>query len=318
MITSRGQQILSFFLSLTEYLINYIQSWWLWWWWWWPNFSLITFFFCFPHSLFFQFEPFGVFLAHDHLLFFVYLLTFWVTFGIWEKSWIKKVAWSFFLKWVLVLTSCSTERGQYMRFWEVALVSESIITYTKSKTYKSLSDLSLTSITFFFFFFLWNESAVADVILWRKKNVSVGIVTVTIASWMVFETFAYTIFTLLSSVLLLLLSILFLWSKSASILNRYTTSLYQERSWVNECCSFLIQFHWLRPSPPLPEFQISEAMAEEASKLLRIRVNKLLQVSHDIAMGRDSELFIKAAVSLFLISFIGSLTDFQTLCHTGK
>jgi hypothetical protein len=51
--------------------------------------------------------------------------------------------------------------------------------------------------------------------------VSVGIVTVTIASWMVFEAFAYTIFTLISSVLLLLLSILFLWSKSASILNRY-------------------------------------------------------------------------------------------------
>lgn len=50
---------------------------------------------------------------------------------------------------------------------------------------------------------------------------SVGIVTVTIASWMVFEAFAYTIFTLISSVLLLLLSILFLWSKSASILNRY-------------------------------------------------------------------------------------------------
>ncbi|KAG7634358.1 Reticulon [Arabidopsis suecica] len=132
---------------------------------------------------------------------------------------------------------------------------------------------------------------VADVMLWKKKNVSVGIVTVTIASWMVFEAFAYTIFTLISSVLLLLLSILFLWSKSASILNR--------------------------PSPPLPEFQISEAMAEEASIWLRIHVNKLLQVSHDIAMARDSELYTKVAVSLFLLSLIGSLMDFQTLCHTS-
>ncbi|CAN8279231.1 unnamed protein product [Cochlearia groenlandica] len=131
---------------------------------------------------------------------------------------------------------------------------------------------------------------VADVILWKEKNVSVGIVTVTISSWMVFESFAYTIFTLISSVLLLLLAILFLWSKSASILNR--------------------------PSPPLPEFQISEEMAEEASKLLRVHVNNLLQVSHDIAMGRDTELFIKVAVSLFLVSFFGSLMDFQTLCHT--
>ncbi|CAG7902747.1 reticulon-like protein B12 [Brassica rapa] len=132
---------------------------------------------------------------------------------------------------------------------------------------------------------------IADVILWRNKNVSVGIVTVTISSWMVFESFAYTILTLLSSVLLLLLSILFLWSKSASILNR--------------------------PSPPLPEFQISEEMAEVASKLLRFHVNKLLQVTYDVAMGRDTELFIKVAVYLFLISLVGSLMDFQTLCHTG-
>lgn len=59
-------------------------------------------------------------------------------------------------------------------------------------------------------------------------------------------------------------------------------------------------------------------MAEEASKLLRIHVNKLLQVSYDIAMGRDAELFIRVAVYLFLIAFIGSLMDLQTLCHTGK
>ena len=49
---------------------------------------------------------------------------------------------------------------------------------------------------------------------------SVGIVTVTIGSWMVFETFSYTILSLLSSVLFLPLSIFFLWSNSASILNR--------------------------------------------------------------------------------------------------
>ncbi|KAJ0255331.1 Reticulon-like protein B12 [Hirschfeldia incana] len=127
--------------------------------------------------------------------------------------------------------------------------------------------------------------------LWRNNNVSLGIVTVTIGSWMVFESFSYTILTLLSSVLLLLLSILFIWSKSASILNR--------------------------PSPPLLEFQISESMAEEASKLLRFHVNKLLQVTYDIAMGRDAELYIKVAVYLFLISIIGSLMDFETLCHTG-
>ncbi|KAG2325743.1 hypothetical protein Bca52824_008471 [Brassica carinata] len=134
-------------------------------------------------------------------------------------------------------------------------------------------------------FFLWSTSLVNLLIEFNRERmtvheilggaIGVGIVTVTIGSWMVFETSAYTVLTLLSSVLLLFFSILFLWSKSASILNSY------------------------------------EAMAEEASKLLRIHLNKLFQVSHDNAMGRDSELFTKVAVSLFLISFIGSLVDFK-------
>ncbi|KAH0928593.1 hypothetical protein HID58_014320 [Brassica napus] len=161
------------------------------------------------------------------------------------------------LKWVLLWKSCSTDRG---------LVHESL-----------------------------GGGNVSDVMLWRKKNMSVGIVTVTIGSWMVFETFSYTILTLQ-----VFFSSCSLVSSSGPNLHLSSTVLLGSR-----------------PSPPpFPEFHITEAMAKEASKLLRIHLNKLFQVSHDIAMGRDSELFIKVAISLFLISFIGSLMDFQTLCHT--
>ncbi|XP_010528702.1 PREDICTED: reticulon-like protein B12 [Tarenaya hassleriana] len=131
----------------------------------------------------------------------------------------------------------------------------------------------------------------ADVIMWRKRNVSAGIVTVTMASWLVFERCGYTFLSLSSSVLLLLLTILFLWSKSASILNR--------------------------PAPPLPELHLTEEMAKEASEFLQVHVNKLLCVWQDIALGRDSKLFLRVAISLFLISFLGRLTDFPTLCHSA-
>lgn len=60
----------------------------------------------------------------------------------------------------------------------------------------------------------------ADVILWRRKNVTVGILLVTLAAWVVFERSGYTLLSLVSSVLLLLIAILFLWAKAAAILNR--------------------------------------------------------------------------------------------------
>ncbi|KAI9153655.1 hypothetical protein LWI28_014548 [Acer negundo] len=132
---------------------------------------------------------------------------------------------------------------------------------------------------------------VADVILWRRKNLSVGILLVTLAAWLVFERSGYTLLSLVSSVLLLLFAILFLWAKSAAILNR--------------------------PAPPLPELHLSEEMANEVTVFVRTHVNDLLSASQDIALGRNSRLFFKVALCLWLISFVGGLTDFLTLGYTS-
>ncbi|KAG6504867.1 hypothetical protein ZIOFF_037215 [Zingiber officinale] len=63
---------------------------------------------------------------------------------------------------------------------------------------------------------------IADVILWRKKNVTVGILIGVLTSWIIFEVAGYTLLSLVSNVLLLLISILFVWAKAAEVLNRYT------------------------------------------------------------------------------------------------
>ncbi|KAH6762010.1 Reticulon family protein [Perilla frutescens var. hirtella] len=128
---------------------------------------------------------------------------------------------------------------------------------------------------------------VADVMLWRRKNLTVGILVQTLAAWVVFEISGYTLLTLVSSVLLLLFTILFLWSKSAAILNR--------------------------PAPPLPHLYLSEEIAVEAATFIRDHVNTVLSVSEDVAYGRDSRMFVKAALTLLMISIIGSLADFFTL-----
>ncbi|KAL6138829.1 hypothetical protein ACLB2K_064108 [Fragaria x ananassa] len=132
---------------------------------------------------------------------------------------------------------------------------------------------------------------VADVILWRQKDVTMSIMLVALAAWVVFEKSGYTLLSLVSSVLLLLFVVLFLWAKSAAILNR--------------------------PAPPLPELQLSEEMVNEAAAIIRTHVNALLLVSLDISLGKDSRLFFKVAAYLLLIYFVGGLTDFLTLSYTS-
>lgn len=132
---------------------------------------------------------------------------------------------------------------------------------------------------------------VADVILWRSKKLTWGILVVTLAAWIVFEVSGYTLLSLSSSVLLLLTTILFLWAKSAAILNR--------------------------PPPPLPEMHISEDMMNDVVAIARTHINALLLVFQDVALGKDTWMFFKFALSLFLISVVGSLTDFLTLGYTS-
>ncbi|KAF6160947.1 hypothetical protein GIB67_007588 [Kingdonia uniflora] len=131
----------------------------------------------------------------------------------------------------------------------------------------------------------------ADVVLWRRKNVTMGILLVALSAWVVFEKSGYTVLSLVSNVFLLLFAILFFWAKSAAILSR--------------------------PPPPLPDLQISEEVINEAAAFICSHMNTLLSVSRDISLGRDSKLFYKLVASLLLISVVGSWTDFLTLCYTS-
>lgn len=120
---------------------------------------------------------------------------------------------------------------------------------------------------------------------------TIGILIGTLAAWVIFELSGYTLLSLVSNVLLLLLSILFVWAKCAEILNR--------------------------PSPSIPPFHLSEEAMKEAAALVGSQVNVVLTVFHDIALGKDPKLFHRVAMWLMLISVVGSCMDFLPLAYTS-
>lgn len=132
---------------------------------------------------------------------------------------------------------------------------------------------------------------VADVMLWRRRNASVGILVGAAVAWILFEKSGYTLLSLLANVLLLLVTILFVWATAAALISR--------------------------PPPPLPELELSEDMVNGTAASIRSRINFLLMVAHDIALGKDPKLFLKVAVCLWLISTIGGWFDFLTLGYTS-
>ncbi|MBA0591706.1 hypothetical protein Gorai_008709, partial [Gossypium raimondii] len=133
--------------------------------------------------------------------------------------------------------------------------------------------------------------SVADVLLWRKwRGGAVMLVSAT-TMWYLFEVAGYNFLTFVANVLLLLIVILFLWAKSASLLNR--------------------------PLPPIPNMEISERTIGIVADELQIWLNCVLSIAHDITIGRNLKVFLKVALSLWFVSFIGSLFNFLTLVYIG-
>lgn len=133
--------------------------------------------------------------------------------------------------------------------------------------------------------------SVADLLLWRRWHGGVVVLVSASIMWFLFERAGYNFLSFVANVLLLLVVILFFWAKSASLLNR--------------------------PLPPLPNLEINEKTVVQVADEMRVWVNHALMIARDIAIGRNLILFIKVAVGLWLVSYIGSFFNFLTLVYFG-
>ncbi|KAL0452656.1 UNVERIFIED_CONTAM: Reticulon-like protein B16 [Sesamum latifolium] len=112
----------------------------------------------------------------------------------------------------------------------------------------------------------------ADVILWRRRRASFGILLVATFSWLLIERSGISFLSLCSDVLLILIVLLFLKANYAVLRKKQPKTL--------------------------PELVLSEEMVNNAAASFRVKINYMLLMAHDITLGKDFRLFFKPDIFL--------------------
>ncbi|KAK6929564.1 Reticulon [Dillenia turbinata] len=131
----------------------------------------------------------------------------------------------------------------------------------------------------------------ADIILWKRRQISFGIAVVATAAWFLFERSGLSFLSICSNVLLIL------------IVTKYIRASYA--AYRN------IQLE------TVPELELSEELVNNVAASFRAKVNYVLLMAHDITLGKDFKLFFQVVVSLWIVSVIGSFFSFFTLAYIG-
>ncbi|KAG1371453.1 reticulon-like protein B1 [Cocos nucifera] len=129
----------------------------------------------------------------------------------------------------------------------------------------------------------------ADIILWRNKHMSGGILAGVTVIWLLFEWMGYHLLTFICHSLIFLLALSFIWSIAASFVNR---------------------------SPPkFPEVILPEDMFLSIAHAVRYQINEAFATFIYVASGKDLKQFVMVIAGLWVVSVIGSWFSFLTLFY---
>lgn len=132
---------------------------------------------------------------------------------------------------------------------------------------------------------------VADIILWREAKLSAAILACVTIVYIVFEWLGCHVLSVLSIVALVVFGALFLWSNAAAFVKRS------------------------RPDVPRP--QVSEDTALHVAAILKDEANLVMNMLHEVVIGKDIKLFLKVELGLWILSLVGKWADFLTLVYLG-
>lgn len=138
---------------------------------------------------------------------------------------------------------------------------------------------------------LLGNGTFADIILWRKKHLSAAILAGASGVWIYFDWFGCHVVPFVSLTLLIVTSVLFLWSNAAAFVNR--------------------------SAPRLPKWQLSEETVIHVAANMNEGINRLIALFREIALGEDIKLFLVVQLSLWIVSVVAGWFDFLTLAYIG-
>ncbi|KAK7314594.1 hypothetical protein VNO77_33120 [Canavalia gladiata] len=132
---------------------------------------------------------------------------------------------------------------------------------------------------------------VADILLWRDRNISAALLVGMTVMWFLFEIVEYNFVTLLCHISITTMLVLFIWSTVADILK------------------------W--NGPKIPHIILQDSFFHDLASILHSRFNQLLPMLFHISCGIDLPLFLLIIVSLYILSVIGTYFSFVNLLYIG-
>ncbi|PSS08386.1 Reticulon-like protein [Actinidia chinensis var. chinensis] len=132
---------------------------------------------------------------------------------------------------------------------------------------------------------------VADVLLWRDKRVSAGILVAVSIIWLLFKGVEYNFVTLLCHIIITTILVIFIWCMTADI------------------------FKW--PPPTIPKAILHDTSSREIAAILHEKFDKFMSKFFKVACGDDFKKFILAIASLWILSVIGNYISTLNLLFLG-
>ncbi|XP_022891102.1 reticulon-like protein B5 [Olea europaea var. sylvestris] len=129
----------------------------------------------------------------------------------------------------------------------------------------------------------------ADILLWRDKKISAGVLGAATAVWVLFVLLEYHLLTLVCHILILAVGVLFLWSNASTFINK---------------------------SPPqIPEVILPKDIFVGVVSAFRIEFNRAFAILRDISSGKDLKKFLTVIAGLWVLSILGNCWNFLTLLY---
>uniref|UniRef100_A0ACD5W0H9 Uncharacterized protein n=1 Tax=Avena sativa TaxID=4498 RepID=A0ACD5W0H9_AVESA len=131
----------------------------------------------------------------------------------------------------------------------------------------------------------------AEVLLWKNRNVSAGVLAGATLIWFLFEVVEYNMVPLLCQIAIFAMLVIFIASNAAPLFD-------------------------IAP-PRIPQVVISEHAFRETALTVRYKLENAISLLYDIACGKDLKKFLLVVGSLLVLSVIGGSCSFTSLLYLG-